>query len=150
MKRLKWVAGTSFILVLVGLVWFLVSGPVLFRLKLRPITHSTSTSVFNPLRDRRPERSARYFLKLIRSQDCTDAIGTWTKDTRAVQTICRKEAEDPLSEGCFLFDRQDTGSEVWLAFRCSYIRPTDSRALVSVTLEKEGNSYRLRDYQRVY
>lgn len=136
------------VVALVALLWMFLSGPVLIKIRLNPLARQAKGTIFNPLRDRSPERAARKILQGVHSQSCSSFLQTQPIDSMRSEDICNIQASDPLVEFCDMVDSTRNKDSVWISFQCRYQRGGSSSADVSVTLSR--NNLSLMNYERIY
>lgn len=138
----------ALVVILAVLFWMLLSGPVLMKIRLNPLTRRANGTIFNPLRDRSHERAARKLLQGIHSQNCSSFLMTQPISSEQVEQICSRQAHDPLTDSCEMVDATQYKDSIWLSFQCQYQRGGESTSDVSVTLARNGLA--LQRYERIY
>lgn len=135
-------------LLLAALVaWVVLSGPMLINLQHGPLQ---GLRVWNPTRDRSPERAATEYLQRIQSTDCQQQIAGVQTVYPDKATACAKQARLPITDSCRLVERSDEKSGVWLLFYCPYQDSSPEWAEVDLFLKHDGSSWVLTSYERIY
>lgn len=132
------------------LTWLLASGPMLIRARFGPMAGDPRVSLFNPLRNKAPERYAASILSGVQSEECERATSSLAIPDVVKFGACGKQKQDPLAPACKLAERMDFGEQIWLSFDCPYRRPTEFRAHVQLTLEGRRKDWKLVSYERIY
>jgi len=141
----------GFCIVLIALAgWSLLSGPILIDMKTGSLAGGRQFTVFNPIRDRTPERYATQVLSGIQSDACEQAVESLQISAAEKAQACTKQTRDPISSDCRLVERSDKQESSWLLYHCPYRRPTEARAEVGLTLHKSSNQWQLHSYDRIY
>jgi hypothetical protein len=128
-------------------VWLLMAGPMLIDV---PLGHHARARLFNPIRDRTPERYAQAILSGLHSERCEQEAAQLQMAGQMRRATCDKQQRDPVVSGCSLMERADTPRSVWILFHCPYSRPTEARAEVALIFEQKDGQWRLRSYERIY
>ena len=122
-------------------------GPMLVDIKSGPLSGSR---MLNPLRGRSPERFGSKLLNRIQSGDCQQTLAKVEIPDDQKLSACAKQATDPLKLPCQLVEREDNNNVSWLLFKCHYLRATDARAEVALTLHRTAQSWAISSYERIY
>ena len=133
------------LIVISALSWMLLSGPVLVRVHL---ARAINRPLFNPLRDKTPERAALRIVEGIHSKDCASFMATLPTPLANAKEICGRQFRDPLTTSCVMVDYEGYKDAVWIAFKCTYQRGGDATADVAVTFARK--SIALEQYERIY
>jgi hypothetical protein len=129
--------------------WAAFSGPMLINVKIGSLRADPRLGVWNPIRDRSPERFGGMFLRRIQSANCQqEAAGLQIANQEKV-TACAKQSRMPLESACRLVERSDHKAEVWLLFQCPYRDSSHGFADVDIVLKHESSSWVLRFYERI-
>ena len=137
------------VLIAVGL-YLMRSRAVLYRASSIPDgTGEPAFCVFNPFRDREPERSADAFLTSLKELRCTESVAKLplTEDQRLY--ICEKEAEHVL-ESWRLENREDSLTKTRLFYwhwRKDY---GESHERLWITVEKVSDKWQVTDFECWY
>jgi hypothetical protein len=105
-------------------------------------------SVFNPFRDRDPERCAEAFLALLKAGRCKDAVSTLEDEQSYREYICEQEKDVPLS-GWRLLNRSYEGAALKLYY-WDWTPGIDVNGELWVTVDKRDGQWRVTDYERWY
>ena len=126
------------------------SRPVLYRYYEtgNPI-HEPAIAIFNPLRDREPERLAEEFLKGLRTGACSNLMRELSASAEFQQQTCEHESSNRIISRK-LRNRTDEPSKVKLYFSASHETQLDLASQLWVTLELNGTSWRVIRYDRYY
>ena len=130
--------------------WVLLTGPMLVKIRFGPLPADPRMTIWNPTRNRAPERYANALLSGIQSNRCqqfVEPLGILEEDKAKA---CSKQQTDPVSSYCSLVDRTDKGKSVWLLFHCPYVRRTEARAEIGLSIERGESGWLLRSYDRIY
>jgi hypothetical protein len=96
-----------------GVLYLFRSGPILFRRADKGnLLSEASFAIFNPIRDRSPERCAETFLEQLRQGECDRAVAELPEDQRR---MCYWELMETLA-AWRLTDRHETPNAVRLSF----------------------------------
>lgn len=135
---------------LVGLfIWMAFSGPMLIDLRLGPMRDEPRLAIWNPMRDRNPERAGYEYLRRIQSANCKEVLAGLPLRIEEKATACAKQNRIPLKNGGRLVERTDGKSGVWLLFKCEYQNTPGFLADVDVTLRQEKGVWILYSYERI-
>jgi hypothetical protein len=149
LRRRQYIATTSGVLLAALVAWAALSGPMLINAKFGPMPADPRLGVWNPLRDRSPERYGSVYLRKIQSATCRqEAAGLQIADKDKV-TACAKQSRIPLASTCRLVERSDHKSEVWLLYQCPYQDSSHMFAEVDIVLKHESDSWLLTFYERI-
>ena len=130
-------------------VWCALAGPVLLRNSSGPFLRDRLV-VLNPIRSRAPERLARQLITEIHSPHCGQALAEASAFQGKRETICAKQAADPLRTTCNLTDRVDFRDQVGISFQCGYERGAPDGAFVTLTFLNRDQRPILQNYERIY
>lgn len=147
MRKLQKTVIVLVVAVIVILLWGGIAGPMLVDIRSGPLS---GIRLFNPLRNRSSERFAVELLRQIQSGDCSSNVGGLTIPDEQKRAACEKQAKDPLALPCRLIEREDKGTQSWVLFECRYVRRTDARAEVGVSVSPAGQGWAARSYERIY
>ena len=131
-------------------LWLFLTGPVLLRLQFNPLVRDSHGMIFNPFRDRTPERLADQLINQIHSPNCESVLSSLTGVASERATVCAKQVQDPLTNSCTLVDRREYKDASWVSFQCEYQRTTKATSDVSLTFAKHNDRYELQHYERIY
>lgn len=105
-------------------------------------------SIFNPFRDRRPERTADAFLEALKLGECVRVMGALPIDEQYAQYLCSKETEHHL-ESWQLRNRHDEPGKVKL-FYWHWRADGDYHDRLWVTVEKHAGQWQVVNYECTY
>lgn len=139
---------------LVGITAYLYvsrSNPVVYRYMLRgdPVNEPEFT-IFNPFRDRSPERTAEAFLEQMRSGKCTDAVAVLSHAADYNEEMCERESRLPLV-AWRLENRSGDAAKVRMYYevhRKTY--PPAYRGQLWITVERRGADWQVSRYECFY
>ena len=153
-KRRKAILISSAPVVLLLLALFLVSSPVLMKWKDPSAVDPADglTVVFNPMRNRQPERAAAALLRLLKDGKCEEVVADTPLEQEYREYICGKEKMHPLTDWT-LVDRTDrffSGGSLlhYKAYRADY--PPELYGNVWINIVKQGGSWKLTNYEAWY
>jgi hypothetical protein len=133
-----------------GLLWMMLAGPMLFRVKFGPLQNDSRFVLWNPLRNKEPELAGARYLTVIHSPGCREALSKLQLSDLEKQDVCEKQERRPLLNSCPMVERRDKGDAVWLLFQCSQIAHADVLADVGLSLRQRGKVWALEGYERIY
>jgi len=135
---------------LVGVfIWMAVSGPMLIDRRLEPMNSEPRLAIWNLLRDRKPERAGREYLRRIQSASCKEVLAGLPIRIEEKVTACAKQDRIPLKNACRLIERLDEKSGVWLLFKCGYEDTPVMLADVDIKLKQDKGTWVLSSYERI-
>jgi hypothetical protein len=132
-----------------GLLWMALAGPMLLHFKFGPLPSDRRLVVWNPFRNKEPERFGAEYLAAIQSQQCRETMAKLDVSSQEKGQACDKQERRPLVGSCPMVDRRDAGDFVWLLFHCSEQAHQDVLAEVGLSLRKRGNVWVLEGYERI-
>ena len=142
--------GLLFSLLLVaGLLWMALAGPMLLHFKFGPLQSDRRLVVWNPFRNKEPERFGAQYLAKIQSQQCRETVAKLDVFNQEKGEACDKQERRPLVGPCPMVERRDKGDTVWLLFQCSQQAHHDVLADVGLSLRKRENVWVLEGYERI-
>ena len=108
-------------------------------------------AIFNPFRDRQPERSADEFLTQLQHGDCESAMGALSQahSPEYRQTTCEREQTYRLMSWK-LKNRTDESNTVRLYYEVKRQQYSGNTGQVWVTVENAGGLWRVTRYDRAY
>jgi hypothetical protein len=108
-KRKAIMISSTIAAALLLLALFFMPSPVLIRWKDRAAVDPADglTVIFNPMRNRQPERAAAAMLRLIKDGKCGEVVSDTPVDQEYREYICGKEQMHPLTDWT-LVDRTDS------------------------------------------
>lgn len=126
------------------------STPVLYRhiLKGNPVKEPDFT-IFNPFRDRSPERSAEAFLELMKASQCEQAMSVLPDTPEYRQEICEREKESPLMSWQ-LTNRNDEPQKVRMYYWVKRQTYSGYQGQLWITVEKGGEQWQVTRYESWY
>ena len=138
---------------LIGIMAYLYlarANPAVYRhtMKGNPVKEPEFT-IFNPFRDRLPERAAEAFLEKLKEGRCREAydVPLLTRDYK--EEVCEKESKSPLV-AWRLENRSDDGANVrmyYLAHRKTY---QGYQGQLWITVANRGGQWQVVNYQCFY
>ena len=133
-----------------GLLYCYRANPVLYRAaESGSVDPEPFLVIFNPLRDRGPERDTEAFLELLRGGKCAQAAAALDGDGAERQEICSLEAERPL-RSWRLANRHDQPGRVKVFYRVNRDEHEDYLGNLWVTLERRGQAWQVTGYECWY
>lgn len=135
----------------VGACSFLMrSQPVIFSYaEVGSMTKEPVFSIFNPLRDREPERSAEQFLQRLQSGRCEAAISKVDGSFEYKQVTCDRERVYRL-KSWQLKNRTDESQSVRLYYEVMRQTYHGLTGQVWITVEKKPDAWHVTRYDRAY
>jgi hypothetical protein len=129
------------------ILFFALSGPVLFRFTTGPMSADYGFTIFNPFRNRDPEQCAKALMELLTTGHCEDAVAMFY-DPQKAHGICEGESKNPIASWR-LRNREDESEKSTLTFsyRCKESQGDDR---LYVEVEKRGDQWQVTDYIRAY
>ena len=122
----------------------------MIRLWAGPMRGDRRITVFGPLRNREPERTAYQFLTGIRAGKCRDLLLSLSTSIDQLEGECAKEASDPL-RSWKLIDRRDRVGTSEMTFEYASDREDWSQhEWLEMRVQGESGSWRVSMYGRVY
>jgi len=106
--------------------------------------------LFNPIRDRHPERAATSFLNSLKDGRCETAIRNTSVDHKHQEYICQREIEHRLTDWA-LVDRTDEFDKTHLhykAFRADY--PPGVYGNAWLTIVPENGEWKVHEFEAWY
>ena len=110
--------------------------------------HEPGFSIFNPFRDRVPEKCGESFLRLMQAGKCEDAVSSMPVEGEHRLYICEKEREHPLMSWR-LKNRTDQAAIVRM-FYWHWSIAAKRHGRLWVTVAKTDEGWRVVDYERHY
>ena len=107
-----------------------------------------SISIFNPFRNRSPERSAEMFLEALKARQCDQVIALLPMDEEYRRYVCGKESEHPL-DSWTLKNRLDELEKVKL-FYWHWRTDSDTHDRLWITVEKRDEQWHVTNYECIY
>lgn len=101
--------------------------------------------VFNPFRDRTPEKIAEKFMQQLPSEHCMELVAPMRGDY--AEHICSKEQQF-VSKDFRLINRRDVGNSVELSFEVKRVNSPPS--ISRLTMQQVDRAWKVVDYQPVY
>ncbi len=138
------------LLVGTGLLWSAFAGPMLLHFKSGALQCDKRFVIWNPFRNKEPERFGTQLLAAIHSSECREAMVSLEVPAEENRGACEKQERRPLVGSCALVERRDKGNTVWLLFQCSQEAHCDVLADVGLSLRHRGKKWVLEGYERIY
>ena len=138
---------------LIGIAAYLYSmrsRSVLYRIGERgdPVKEP-AFSLFNPFRDRAPERSAEAFLTLLMQGQCAQATSVLPATPEDHQERCEREANSPLM-AWQLTNRSDNSQAIRMSYRAQRRSYDGYQGQLWITVEKRGGDWQVTKYECFY
>lgn len=149
LRRRVHVVGACGTLLAALFIWMTLSGPMLIDRRLGPMRDEPRLCIWNPMRDRNPERVGYEYLRQIQSANCSEFVAGLPIRIEEKTTACAKQSRIPLKDACRMVERTDGKSGVWLLFKCEYQDNPGFLADVGVTLKQEKGVWILCSYERI-
>jgi len=151
-KRKAILISSNIAVVLLILAFFFMPSPVLIRHKDSAAVDPADglIVIFNPIRDRQPEKAAAALLRLLKEGRCEDVVSDTPIDQEYKAYICGKEKAHPLTDWK-LVDRTDSseGSLLhYMAYRADY--PPELYGNIWINVEKRDGGWNLTRYEAWY
>ena len=126
------------------------ASPVLFSTYHFRAISAPPIALFNPLRDRIPERHGDTVLSQMRSGEYKQVLESLVEDVERRKHVYMREAEYPI-ESWVLGDRQDDAEGVTLLYWAKR-RNYDYRlgARISIRVDKNNGEWRATSYSPIY
>ena len=108
-------------------------------------------TIFNPFRDRSPERTAEAFLEQMRSGTCTEAVTGLNNTPEYNEELCGRESNYPLVAWRLENRSGDAAAKVRMYFRAH--RKTyraGYRGQLWLTVERRGGDWQVSEYECWY
>jgi hypothetical protein len=149
MKRIAKFAVIGIVAVLVWSFATRNSQPVLIHLPIpvHSVRWDTKYAVFNPFRDRAPERVAQIYLEAMKRGDCSDAAKHSRSAVLPNNMTCEQMQEEYHGTAPFLQrfrDRSDNGNETILFYS------DDGYTFSEVTLRRFGDSWSVVKFSKFW
>ena len=138
------------LLVGAGLLWSAFAGPMLLQFKSGPLQSDRRFVMWNPIRNREPERFGAEVLAAIHSPTCRETMARLDAPDGEKRVACEKQERRPLLGSCALVERHDKGDRAWLLFQCSQEPHHDVLADVGLSLRQRGTEWVVEGYERIY
>ena len=106
-------------------------------------------AIFNPFRDRSPERSAEAFLTATRAGQCAQAMSPLVASSQHKQEVCEREQRYPLVDWR-LANRTDQPDRTRMYYRAARTAYEGYEGQLWVTLEKSGEDWKVVQYECFY
>ena len=106
-------------------------------------------SIFNPLRDRSPERSAEAFLENIKAGQCERTMSALPDTPEHRQEVCEREKASPLVSWR-LTNQSDESQKSRMYYRVKRKTYDGYQGQLWVTLEKHGPDWQVTRYECFY
>lgn len=150
MIKLILLAVSAIVVVFAGLYWSR-SKAVLYRFDMAAAksTGGPSFSIFNPLRDRSPEQPAETLLEQIQTQGCVQAMTSLPLDQERRQYLYGMEENHRLISWR-LADREETSNKIKMFYWVRRHPHKDFKGQLWVTVEKQGEQWKVVDYESWY
>ena len=112
-------------------------------------TKEPAFAIFNPFRDRQPERSAEGFLQRLNVGDCESAMSGLAQELQYQKDTCEHEKTNPLTSWR-IRNRTDEPQSVRMYYQVGRQKYPDLKGQVWITVEKRGDQWQVTRYDRSY
>lgn len=147
---LKLLSGAAVLILSIVILFIMQSDSVLYRyVEVGDPTKEPAFAIFNPFRDRQPEKSAEDFLLRLKHGDCQSAMSELVHRLQYQQDTCEHEKSKTLTTWR-LRNRTDEHQSVRMYYLVGRQTYRDLRGQVWVTVEKRGNRWHVIRYDRSY
>ena len=147
--RLLIVAATL-MLGMVAYLFVMQSRSVLYRyFEAGNPTKEPAFTIFNPFRDRHPEKSAENFLQRLKEGDCQSAMSGLAYELQYQQDTCEHEKTNALTSWR-LRNRTDESESVRIFYQVGRQKYFGLEGQVWMTVEKRGDQWQVTRYDRSY
>jgi len=144
------ILAATLMLGIVAYLFVMQSGPVLYRyFEAGSPTREPAFTIFNPFRDRHPERSAEDFLQRLKDGDCQSPMAGLAHGLQYQQDTCEHEKTNALTSWQ-LRNRTDEPERVRMYYQVGRQKHPDLKGQVWVTVEKRGDQWQVTRYDRSY
>lgn len=147
--KLSIVALISLLAFVIGL-FVMASHSVLYRyFETGNPVREPAITIFNPFRDRTPERQAEAFLTRLQTGDCQSAFAELSHGTDYKQRVCEKEKENALTSWR-LRNRTDNADAVRLYYIVGRTKYHNTSGSVWITVVKQGEEWGVTTFETFY
>ncbi|HEY0377476.1 MAG TPA: hypothetical protein VGC87_11030 [Pyrinomonadaceae bacterium] len=106
-------------------------------------------TIFNPFRDRGPERSADQFLDHLRGEQCEQVMASLSHSTEYQKDTCQRESDYPLDSWRLAY-RKDDAQQSKLYYKVWRENYDGLQSPVWITAERVGDQWQVKKYERWY
>jgi hypothetical protein len=131
------------------LIWMSLAGPVLVRGGFGAVENARWLMIWNPLRNKGPEKFGAEVLSSIQSPQCSETLARFALPDQQAGGACEKQQSRPLLAPCPLVERRDMDKEVWLLFKCAEKAYQGNTDEIGISLERSGQTWELVRYERI-
>ena len=136
---------------MVGLAAYLLimqSRSVLYRyFEAGSPTKEPAFVIFNPFRDRHPERVAEVFLERMKDGECNSLMSGFKNDPQYLQDTCERENTNRLTSWR-IRNRTDEAQSVKMYYQVDGHNYSDGQ--LWMTVEKRGDQWQVTRYDRIH
>jgi hypothetical protein len=144
------ILGLVIVTVIIIYLYLLRSKSIVYRLvESGNPDHEPAVSIFNPFRDRQPEKCAQNFLELLKAGQCERAMAGVPVNTEYRRIVCEKEGAYNL-EGWSLKNRTDQPQKVDMYYLVKRKNYDDLEGQVWVTVEQRDSQWQVTYYESRY
>ena len=144
------ILAATLMLGIVAYLFVMQSRSVLYRyFETGSPTKEPVFAIFNPFRDRLPERSTENFLQRLKDGACQSAMSGLAYELQYQQETCEHEMTNALTTWR-LTNRTDEPQSVRLYYQVGRKKYPDLKGQVWLTVEKRGNHWEVTRYDRSY
>ena len=146
-------------LLLIAGATILAIGVALFAVRTQPVLYSYVEAgnpikepvfaIFNPFRDRDPERKAREFLQRLKDGGCEEVMSALEYEVQYGKETCEHERTNSLMSWK-MGNRTDEPQRVRLFYRVRRKQSPNISGQVWLTVEKQSNGWHVTRYDRYY
>jgi hypothetical protein len=138
--------------VLLIVVLYFIPSSVLLRFEDKAVIDPAASVfvIFNPMRNRQPEKAAAVFLRLLKGGKCQEAVAVLPDKSNYNEYICGKENEHRLTDW-ELVDRNDESEKTvvhYKAYRVDY--SADLYGNIWITVMKQNGGWKVTGYEAWY
>ena len=142
------VVAATLMLGIVGYLFLMQSRSVLYRyFETGNPTKEPAFVIFNPFRDRQPERVAEFFLGRMKDGECKSLMSGFENEPQYLQDICERENTNSLRSWS-LRNRTDEAQSVKMFYQVDGQNHSDGQ--LWLTVEKRGDQWLVTRYDRIH
>lgn len=144
------IVATTLVLVVAAYLFVMQSRSVLYRyFEAGSPTREPAFAIFNPFRDRQPEKSAGEFLQQLKEGNCQRAMSGLAHEIQYQEDTCDHEKTNTLTSWR-LRNRTDEPQSARLYYLVGRKSYKGLEGQVWVTVQKRGNEWKVTRYDRSY
>jgi hypothetical protein len=138
----------TLILGIVAYLFLMQTRSVLYRyFEAGSATKEPAFVIFNPFRDRHPERVAEVFLGRMKEGECKSLMAGFKNEPQYLQDICERENTNRLTSWR-LRNRTDEAQSVKMYYQVDGQNYSDGQ--LWLTVEKRGDQWQVTRYDRIH